>query len=173
MPASPPQHESAPPPRTVVGLISDTHNLLRPEAIDALQGVDLIVHAGDVGSRDILTELGTIAPVHAVYGNTDDPFTPWLRDAVRLAIHGWSVVVTHGHLLRRLTPDALLQRFDEDCIVYGHTHKPLIHRAGSRVVVNPGAAGPRRFDVLPTVARAAVTSAGIEVEIVPILAATR
>jgi uncharacterized protein len=150
----------------VIGLISDTHGVLRQEAVEALRGVDVIIHGGDVGSRDILVELATIAPVHAVYGNTDDPFTPGLHEAVRLDLAERRVVATHGHLIRRLTPDALLERFDEDLVVYGHTHKPLVHRAGARVVVNPGAAGPRRFNLRPSVARVTLTPGGMDVEIV-------
>jgi uncharacterized protein len=159
--------ESQPAP-PAIGLISDTHGLLRPEAVEALRGVDLIIHAGDVGSPDIIIELGAIAPVRAVYGNMDDPFTPHLDEVVRLDLGGWSIVATHGHLLRRLTPDALLTRFDEDLIVFGHTHKPQVHREGRRVVCNPGAAGPRRFDLRPTVARVTLGAAAIEIEIVPL-----
>lgn len=159
--------ESTPAP-PAIGLIADTHGLLRPEVVEALRGVDLIIHAGDVGSHDIIVELGAIAPVRAVYGNTDDPFTPHLDQVVRIGLGGWSIVATHGHLLRRLTPGALLTRFDEDLIVFGHTHTPLIHREGRRVVCNPGAAGPRRFDVRPTVARVTLRTTGIDVAIVPL-----
>jgi putative phosphoesterase len=150
----------------LVGLISDTHGLVRPEVFAALDGVDLILHAGDVGGYSILVELGAIAPVHAVYGNTDTPGDPNLRAAVRLEIDGLSIHVSHGHEVGSPTTETLLARYTEDVIVFGHTHKPLIERAGSRLVVNPGAAGPKRFNLKPSVARMTVTEGRPEVEIV-------
>ena len=150
-----------------IGLISDTHGLVRPEVFEALAGVDLILHAGDVGGHSVLVELAAIAPVHAVYGNTDAPGDPSLRASVNLALEGLSVHVTHGHELGGSpTPERLLARYTADVIVYGHTHKPLVERAGSRVVVNPGAAGPRRFSLKPSVARMTVNHDHVEVEIV-------
>lgn len=137
----------------MIGLISDTHGLVRPEVFDALHGVRLILHGGDVGGADVLAELGAIAPIHAVFGNTDDRGQPGLKDRVRLDLDGWSILVTHGHELGRPTPLALLARYDADVIVFGHTHRALIERHGTRLIVNPGAAGPRRFDVKPSVAR--------------------
>lgn len=149
---------------STVGLISDTHGVLRASALTALEGVDLIVHAGDVGSRDVLIELATLAPVHAVFGNVDDPFTPELEESRHLHVEGWSLLVTHGHLLRRLTPEGLLHRFDAQIIVFGHTHRPLVHRVEGRMVVNPGAAGPRRFDMVPSVARLTLSPGRADVE---------
>jgi putative phosphoesterase len=150
----------------IVGLVSDTHGLVRPEIFTALQGVELILHAGDVGGYSILVELGAIAPVHAVYGNTDTPGDPNLLAAVRLEIDGMSIHVSHGHEFGSPTSEKLLARYTEDIIVFGHTHKPLIERSGSRLVVNPGAAGPRRFSVKPSVARMTVKNGRAEVEIV-------
>lgn len=152
----------------VLGLISDTHGLLRAEAVAALQGVELILHAGDVGSRDVLIELSLIAPVQAVFGNVDDPFTPELEEHRHLTVEGWSLLVTHGHLVRTLTPEGLLRRHDAQVIVFGHTHRALVHRADGRLVVNPGAAGPRRFDILPSVARLTLTPGQADVEIIPL-----
>ncbi len=152
----------------VIGLIADTHGLLRPEAVAALEGVELILHAGDVGSRDVLVELGLVAPVLAVYGNVDDPFTPELDEQRYVDVGGWSLLVTHGHLLRRLSPDALLRQYDAQVVIYGHTHRALVHRAGGRLVVNPGAAGPRRFDIVPSVARLTLTPHEADVEIIPL-----
>ena len=150
----------------IVGLVSDTHGLVRPEIFTALQGVELILHAGDVGGYSVLVELGAIAPVHAVYGNTDTPGDPNLVAAVRLEIDGMSIHVSHGHEFGSPTAEKLLARYTEDIIVFGHTHKPLIERSGSRLVVNPGAAGPRRFSVKPSVARMTVKNGRAEVEIV-------
>jgi putative phosphoesterase len=150
----------------IVGLISDTHGLLRPEVFEALSGVDLILHAGDVGGHSILVELAAIAPVRAVYGNTDTPGDPSLAASVSLEVDGVSIRVSHGHELGSPTPAKLLTRYDADVLIFGHTHKPLLERAGHRLVVNPGAAGPRRFNLKPSVARMTVKNSRAEVEIV-------
>jgi putative phosphoesterase len=150
----------------LVGLVSDTHGLLRPEVFPALEGVELILHAGDVGGQGILDELGAIAPVHAVFGNTDPPGEPNLRARVALNCEGLSVHVSHGHELGSPTAERLLARYTADIIVFGHTHKPLVERSGARLVVNPGAAGPRRFNLKPSVARMSVNDGQADVEIV-------
>jgi uncharacterized protein len=151
----------------IVGLISDTHGLLRPDVHDALVGVELILHAGDVGGQEILDELALIAPVKAVFGNTDPLGAPGLRETIVYEAEGVSVRVTHGHELGAPTPAKLLERYAEQVIVYGHTHRALVTRAdGGRLVINPGAAGPRRFDLLPSVARLRIASGRAEVEIV-------
>lgn len=150
----------------LVGLVSDTHSLIRPEIFAALAGVDLILHAGDVGGNAILTELATIAPVQAVYGNTDAPGDPNLRAELLIEVDGLSVHVSHGHELGSPTPEKLLGRYSADVIVFGHTHKPLVERSGGRLVVNPGAAGPRRFNLKPSVARLGVKNRRADVEIV-------
>ena len=150
----------------VVGLISDTHGLLRPTVHEALAGVELILHAGDVGGDEILDELALIAPVHAVYGNTDPPGDPRLADAIDREIGGVTVHVSHGHELGRPTPEGLLARYAADVIVYGHTHRQLVARAGGRLVVNPGAAGQRRFELVPSVARLTLRDGAADVEIV-------
>jgi putative phosphoesterase len=149
-----------------VGLISDTHGLVRPQVHDALAGVDFILHAGDVGGDEVLDELGLIAPVTAVYGNTDWPEDPRLVEAIERDVGGLTVHVSHGHEVGRTTPEALLAHYAADVIVYGHTHRQLVTRAGGRLVVNPGAAGPRRFDLRPSVARLTVRDGAAEVEIV-------
>jgi hypothetical protein len=150
----------------LVGLVSDTHGLVRPEIFSALAGVDLILHAGDVGGRSVLAELRAIAPVQAVYGNTDVPGDPDLRAALTLSIDGLSIHVSHGHELGSPTPAELLTQYGANIIVFGHTHKPLVERAGARLVVNPGAAGPRRFNLQPSVARMIVEKGRAEVAIV-------
>ena len=134
----------------LIGLISDTHGLMRGEALAALHGVELILHAGDVGAFAVLRELRGIAPVHAVFGNTDDPIVG-LPQQVRLTLGGLNIHVSHGHEVGSPTPDNLVHRYAADVIVYGHTHKPLIATRGSTLVVNPGAAGPRRFSLQPSV----------------------
>ena len=150
----------------ILGIVSDTHGLLRPEVFPALQGVELILHAGDVGGQGVLDELSAIAPVQAVYGNTDAPGDPNLRSHLWVELEGLAIHVSHGHELGAPTPDKLLARYTADIIVYGHTHKPLVERAGPRLVVNPGAAGPRRFTLQPSIARMTVNAARVDVEIV-------
>lgn len=154
--------------RLEVGLISDTHGLLRPRVHDALAGVSLILHAGDVGDDAILDELALIAPVVAVRGNTDAPGRPRLEASIERTLGGLRVHVSHGHELGSPTTAALLAAYDADVIVYGHTHRPLVAREGSRLVVNPGAAGPRRFDLLPSVARLTIVGGTAEAEIIPL-----
>lgn len=153
----------------VVGLISDTHGLVRPDVHTALAGVELILHAGDVGGDDILDELQLIAPVHAVYGNTDAPGQPRLIESIEVTIGDLRVHVSHGHELGSPTPLKLLARYDADVIVYGHTHKQLLTNAEGRWVVNPGAAGPRRFDLMPSVARMTIRGRDVAIEIVSLL----
>jgi len=148
----------------VVGLISDTHGLARASVFDALAGVELILHAGDVGDG-VLEELEAIAPVRAVFGNTD-PLDPRLEESLELTIGGLSIHVSHGHELGAPTPQKLLGAYTADVIVYGHTHRQLVTRADGRLVVNPGAAGQRRFNLLPSVGRLTIADRAAEVELV-------
>lgn len=149
-----------------VGLISDTHGMVRPAVHQALAGVSLILHAGDVGGDEVLDELALIAPVLAVSGNTDVPGDPRLAEAIVREVGGLTVHVSHGHEVGRPTPERLLARYAGDVLVYGHTHRQLVVRAGDRLVVNPGAAGARRFDLRPSVARLTVRDGAADVEIV-------
>ena len=134
----------------LVGLISDTHGLMRAEALAALADVEMILHAGDVGSFAVLRELQRIAPVHAVVGNTDDPILG-LPPQVHLTLDGLKIHMSHGHETGSPNPDNLVKRYSADVIIYGHTHKPLITTRGKTLVINPGAAGPRRFHLQPSV----------------------
>ena len=159
-----PDHSGA----TVIGLISDTHGLLRSSVHEALRGVGLILHAGDVGGEEILEELRIIAPVQAVYGNTDPVDDPSLSQELIVPAGGIHIHVSHGHELGGPTPEKLLAAYSQEVLVYGHTHKQLVTRADGRLVVNPGAAGPRRFNLEPIVARLTINNGIAEVEIVPI-----
>jgi uncharacterized protein len=153
----------------VIGLISDTHGLLRPEVFDALSGVSRIFHAGDVGPPEILVELATIAPVRAVYGNTDAPGRPDLEQRIEETIGGLRVLVTHGHELGSPKPPQLVARYpNADIIVYGHTHQQLVTQAARRTVVNPGAAGAQRFKLKPSVARLYIHNRQVDVRIIPL-----
>ncbi len=152
----------------VIGLVSDTHGLLRPALFDRFDGVERIVHAGDIGSASILDALRALAPVSAVHGNTDGPEVRAEAPAtVRFDVGGLAVVVEHGHRLGSPTPAALREAHpDADIIVYGHTHRALIERAGGALVVNPGAAGPARFRARPSAAILRIDEGAAQVEIV-------
>jgi hypothetical protein len=150
----------------ILGIISDTHGLVRADVHTALAGVELILHAGDVGGDDILDELALIAPIRAVYGNTDPPGQPRLSECIELTIGGISIHVSHGHEVGSPTPAKLLERYGADVVVFGHTHRPLIARAGQRLVLNPGAAGPRRFDLTPSVARLTIANGRADAELI-------
>jgi uncharacterized protein len=137
-----------------LGVIADTHGLLRPEVFTAFAGVQHIVHAGDLGPLDLLSELEAIAPVTAVYGNTDDDdVRRRLPQIARVRLEGFDIVVTHGDQLGSPTPAALNAAFpDADILVYGHTHRPLLTVIDVVVtVMNPGGAGHRRFGLPPSV----------------------
>jgi putative phosphoesterase len=153
----------------LIGLISDTHGLLRADVHRALSGVELILHAGDVGGDEILDELEMIAPVLAVYGNTDATIDPRLQQSIERTIGGVSIHVSHGHELGSPTPAKLLERYPADVIVYGHTHQQLVTHADGRLVVNPGAAGARRFKLEPSAARLTIRDGKADVELVPLV----
>jgi uncharacterized protein len=155
-------------PARRIGLISDTHGLVRPAVHTALAGVELILHAGDVGGQEVLDELALIAPVRAVFGNTDDPSDPALQAELALELEGSRIHVSHGHEVGRLVPEVLLARYPHDVIVYGHTHRALVVQVDGRLVVNPGAAGPRRFDLQPSVGILSVGPGQTAVEILPL-----
>jgi len=159
-----------PPTTHVLGIIADTHGLLRADVHSALAGVELILHAGDVGGDDVLDELGLIAPVRAVYGNTDPPGDPRLSPSIAHAVAGVTIHVSHGHELGSPVPEELLSRYAADVIVYGHTHRALVVHAGGRLVLNPGAAGPRRFDITPSVARLTIANGRAEAELIALRA---
>lgn len=133
-----------------IGLISDTHGLLRPEALRALKGSDLIIHAGDVGGPEILDELRRLAPVVAVKGNVD--MDAWCSDLPETAVAetGFALIyVLHDVKALDLKPAAAGMAM----VVSGHSHKPLRGEREGVLYVNPGSAGPRRFNLPVTVAR--------------------
>jgi uncharacterized protein len=137
-----------------LGVLSDTHGLLRPEVFEVFQAVDHILHGGDVGEPEILIALEAIAPVTAVYGNTDGPeLRARLPQVAEVELDGFAVVVTHGDQFERATPAALHEAFPKaEIIVYGHTHKPLLELVDRTVtVMNPGGAGRPRFGIPPSV----------------------
>src|SRR5579863_8734932 len=135
-------------PKTI-GLISDTHGLLRPQALHALEGSDLIIHAGDVGAPKILDTLKTLAPVFAVRGNIDlDPWALGLPESEVVELERATIYVLHDVHALDLDPAAAGFRI----VVSGHSHKPASTEKGGVLFLNPGSAGPRRFDLPVTVA---------------------
>ena len=133
-----------------LGVISDTHGLLRPEVFRVFREVDHILHAGDIGPESLIEELETLAPVTAVYGNTDGrDLRGRLPEVARLELDGFNIVVTHGDRFGVPTPEKLHAEFpDAEILVFGHTHRPLLTLVDVVVtVMNPGGAGPRRFDL--------------------------
>ena len=137
-----------------LGVISDTHGMLRPEVFDAFREVDHILHGGDVGKWEVMTELQALAPVTAVYGNSDDfDIRAKLPQVAEVELEGFRVVVTHGDQLGSPTPAKLHEAFpDAEIIVYGHSHKPLLTLVDKTVtVINPGGAGAPRFGIPPSV----------------------
>ena len=153
----------------VVGLVSDTHGLVRPGIAGIFAGVRMILHAGDVGGRAVLEALSAIAPVEAVYGNVDDPHDPRLARERVVTVGGVTIHVRHGHELGRPTPELALARYRGDVVVFGHTHRAIVVRDGdNRIGMNPGAAGPRRFDLAASVARLTIAGepAHVDVEII-------
>lgn len=149
-----------------IGLISDTHGLLRPEALDALAGVEQIVHAGDIGAPAIIEELCRIAPVHAVRGNNDRG--PWARKLplrLELRLGGRRILVLHD--LNELDLDPHVDRID--VVVSGHSHKPGVVQRDGTLLVNPGSAGPRRFKLPVTVGYLLVAGGPVRAEILNLL----
>ena len=137
-----------------LGVIADTHGLLRPEVFDVFKEVDHILHGGDVGKPEILTELEALAPLTAVYGNVDGPdVRARLPQVAKLELDGFEIVVTHGDQFGSPTPAHLRAAFPRaEIIVYGHTHRPLLALVDRTVtVINPGGAGPGRFGLPPSV----------------------
>ena len=131
-----------------LGVISDTHGVLRPEALRALRGSELIVHAGDVGAPDVLDGLRAIAPVVAVRGNNDrGAWARALRATETIEVAGARLFVVHDVKTLRRTPPGV------DVVIAGHSHVPSIVEREGVVFLNPGSAGPRRFSLPVTVAR--------------------
>ncbi len=144
-----------------IGIISDTHGLLRPEAIDALRGCDHLLHAGDVGKPEILEQLAAIAPLTAIRGNVDH-WANELPDTVSVTLFGKVFYLQHDR--NSLDIDPAQQGID--VVVTGHSHKPALCQQGSPIYLNPGSAGPRRFKLPITLAIASIDDTQIDFEII-------
>ena len=145
-----------------IGVISDTHGLLRPEALAALQESELILHAGDIGKPEILEQLAAIAPVHAVRGNNDQ--LPWAQEIPErqiLTLEGVRIFMLHD--VKELSEE---ERRTADVIVSGHSHKPRIEQQDEMLFLNPGSAGQRRFSLPISVALLEVAAGRAVAEIV-------
>ena len=150
-----------------LGIISDTHGLLRPQAVAALQGVDLIIHAGDVGDPAILEHLSRIAPVHAVRGNTDRG--EWAR-ALPLTevVEVGEIQLYVLHDLHTLDLEPQAAGFAG--VICGHSHRPHLESKNGVLFLNPGSAGPRRFTLPVCLAYLKVQGRSLQAEFVPLLA---
>lgn len=150
-----------------VGVISDTHGLLRPEAMAALQGCERIIHAGDIGSPEILETLAAVGELHVVRGN-NDLGADWagnIADSLQFELGGWQVLLVHD-----IADVPALLDADVRLVITGHSHKPLVEWRGDRLYLNPGSAGRRRFKLPVTLALLEVSEQAIEPRIVPLLA---
>lgn len=147
------------PGNRLIGIISDTHGLVRPEALEALAGCDLILHGGDIGKPDVLDALEAIAPVIAIRGNVDRE--AW-ADPIPLT-RTLDLAGNRIHLLHNIADLPKNAAKDFDVIVFGHSHKARCEQVGATLYFNPGSAGPRRFKLPVTLGRLRL----IEGELVP------
>lgn len=146
-----------------VGLISDTHGLLRPEAVAFLHGSDYIIHAGDIGNQDILQNLSAIAPVIAVRGNNDkDAWAESIPETQLVKFGKTFVYVLHDLAQLDIDPKAA----GVDVVVSGHSHRPLVEKRNGVLFVNPGSAGPRRFKLPIAVGELVIANGSITPRIV-------
>lgn len=143
----------------LIGVVSDTHGLVRPQALEALRGVDLIIHAGDVGAAEVLPPLEAIAPVAAVRGNVDiDAATAQLPETA--VVEAEPVLIYILHDLTRLDLDPPSAGFQ--VVISGHTHRPALLRQGQTLYLNPGSIGPKRFRLPVSLALLRLRGAQIE-----------
>ena len=151
---------------SIIGLISDTHGLLRQEALAALQGSDLIIHAGDVGNAKIIKQLRRVAPVVAVRGNIDKG--AWASQLPMTAVvEAGSALIYVVHDIQQLDLDPVVGEFN--VVISGHSHKPGRTERSGVIYVNPGSAGPRRFQLPITVARLSLVQSPWTVDFVDLL----
>ena len=150
-------------PETVIGVVSDTHGLLRPEALKHLTDVERIVHAGDIGSPNILEKLQTLAPVQAVRGNNDKgPWAESIPETLSLEVRGHTIHVLHDLSQIDLSPAAA----GISVVISGHSHKPVVEERDGVLFINPGSLGPRRFRLPIALAKLYVTAESVRAEII-------
>lgn len=146
-----------------VGLISDTHGLLRPQAVDALRGCDMLIHAGDIGRPEVIAALQDLAPTVVIRGNVDR-WAEGLPDTETVELAGRRIFVLHD--LKTLDFDPAGAGMD--VVIAGHSHKPLVRWEEGVLYVNPGSAGPRRFSLPVTVARLHLGPEDVDATIIPL-----
>ena len=147
----------------IVGIISDTHGLLRPEALTQLRGSDQIIHAGDIGAPKVLEELGKLAPVHAIRGNVDvQDWASSIPSQLAIAFEGINFFVLHNRDEVRKLPTGVR------VVVFGHSHQPLIENKDGVLCFNPGSAGPRRFHLPVSIGRITIENGIVTPQLVPI-----
>ena len=149
-----------------LGVISDTHGLLRPEAVQVIESCDAIIHAGDVGSKEVLSSLEAMTPVHAVRGNVD--WEPWtlkmpVNDVVEIAGRFFYVI----HILDNIDIDPAAAGID--AVIYGHSHQPDLFEKNGVIYMNPGSAGPRRFTKPVSMGKIKIDENGFYPEIINLL----
>lgn len=153
-------------PEHRIGVISDTHGLLRPEAISALTGVELIIHAGDIGNPEVLKGLQRLAPVQAVRGNTDrGGWAAVLPRTLVVEVGGVLIYVLHELFTLDLDPAAA----GFAAVIFGHSHEPHMERKNGVLYLNPGSAGPRRFTLPVSVATMAINQHGLQSTFIQLL----
>jgi putative phosphoesterase len=154
------------PPRNgtyLLGVISDTHGLVRPEAVKALEGVDMIVHAGDIGTPEVLQALSVIAPIVAVRGNNDTGnWAHSLPETEVVEVQGVALYVLHD--LKTLDLDPMAAGFA--AVISGHSHRPALAKRQDVLFLNPGSAGPRRFKLPVSVARLVIRKGAVDAQLV-------
>jgi putative phosphoesterase len=143
--------------RLTVGVISDTHGLVRPEVVEALRGSNVILHAGDIGGAHVLQELGALAPVIPVRGNVDGGWARLLPERRRLDLGGVLVLILHDRALLGLDP----AEEGLGVVVFGHSHQPRAERRSGVLWFNPGSAGPRRFHLPVSVGRLVIEGGNV------------
>lgn len=148
-----------------IGVISDTHGLVRPEALDALRGTDFILHAGDIGAPEVLDSLRSIADVAAIKGNNDrDPWARRIPETAEVKLEAVKIYLIHNVRDLAIDPAGAGYRV----VVSGHSHMPSIREQNGVIYLNPGSAGPRRFKLPIAVARLQVDRESVRAEIIPI-----
>ena len=149
-----------------VGLISDTHGLLRPEALATLKGSELIIHAGDIGKPEVLASLKSVAPVLAIRGNNDrEPWAKKIPDILHLHVNGVCLFIIHN--ANDLEVDPAAKGFH--VVISGHSHKPSLTNRDGVIFLNPGSAGPRRFKLPVALARLRIRGGKVNGKIVELL----
>jgi len=149
----------------LIGVISDTHGYINPKVFDVFEGVDQILHAGDIGHEDVITSLEALAPVRAIHGNIDTfPLLSRYPDVLTVDIRG--VVICMIHEFRGLQDPLLKARWQPlpkpkpDVVIFGHSHRATLEKDDDVVLFNPGAAGKRRFNLRPAVGLLTITENG-------------